>query len=441
MHDRKNLFEPNEWCGEFFYPDQYDSRFGGKLTYSANKGVRLSYLIPGFKQITPAESLDGILEDGWRCSLIGTLADEHAGFAEHGKFMSRSGSTPFYFLVRGGFWKPDDLVRVLTFSVTGLQEFFFPKGHKDNVKFEPGPRQIGALPFGVLEIYQRASFGILPRDITSQIFHRDKAALEDLVAAIDGVYARHSPIGFMSRKDISYYLQLTLNEPNTLQEAYRYVKETADLLAVLLYRPCHPEWLQISDERDGSKGSELIVFPSLCLNNATVDLCMKDVSHFNLPITAGNVNLSQLICKWFSLPERYGTVVTSLQHEVGFRTDHTLWGDVVLHASQLEAIAAIAGRHRDKYTYPLEQHASFELTERLKVLFEARSIADVGAGIADLRNEIAHIERKKILVSRLTSKGVLCVARCLELVVIGSVLDQIGVSESIRSGYQNMCIL
>lgn len=440
MTEQLSIFKSHEWWGQFFPPDDFESRFGGKIVYSAASGVRLTYVIPGFEQTKSSESLDGILSEGWPCSLLGPISDSDAGFAQRGGLSSRLGKAPFYFLVRGGHWRPSDKVRVLKFSVTGLQDFFFPKGHKEQVKYERGALQSVDLPFGKLEVYQRASFGVLPRDITSQIFSINESALQELASAIDAIYAKHTRAGFMWKKDISFELRISFNEPSILHDAYRFVKETAELLAVLLYRPCHVEWLKLVDER-GPNPTDLDVLPALRLNKSTVDICTSEVSHFRLPITAKNVNLAALLGKWFLLPERYGTVVAALQHEVGFRTDHTLAGDIMLHAAQLEAIASNAGRHREKYTYPLSTHSGSDLIDAMKDILGVASVEAIGTAISALRNEIAHIERPKVLMKKLASTGVLRVARCLELVVIGSVLDSIGVPTEIRSEYQRLHLL
>ncbi|MBN8520258.1 MAG: hypothetical protein J0L71_21010, partial [Candidatus Accumulibacter sp.] len=58
------LLESREWVGEFFAPDQYEKRFPGKLSYSPEDGVILSYAITGSELPSESALVHGVLDTG-----------------------------------------------------------------------------------------------------------------------------------------------------------------------------------------------------------------------------------------------------------------------------------------------------------------------------------------------------------------------------------------
>lgn len=396
----QNLFEPQQWTGAFFPPGGCEQRFAGTLRYSPNGGVVLSYTIPGFRELPECTELHGILDDGSRCTLVGSFSMRDAGSTSKQGQKSRSGKQGFYFLVIGGFYSHDTPVEDVSFTLTGLQEFFFPAGGKDLVKFSNAPLATLSVPFGTIEITNAASFGFLHKDITSQIYCRDPDALDALNLAFEKIEKEHPQAPFLLKKDIAYHLRLRFSAGVKLESACQKISEIADLFAMLIYGPTHPESLSILRQNEGGCPASEDVYPAMGLNQSTIDICTRKACHFQMPITQHTVDLSKLLTTWPENASRFKTAVSAIQHEVGFRTVHSAHGDIVLYATQFESISHAAGRIRDKYSFPLEAYACVQLRERLARVFAKVNASDLGKSISDLRGEIAHIGRPAKMLPR-----------------------------------------
>jgi len=137
------LFEEWQWIGEFFVPDQYEKRFPGKISYSPEDGVILSYSITGNELPSESELIHGVLDTGDKCTLVGNFKPHRTGFAVRNGLSTRPGKVGFYCLAVGDFLEPKEVFADLNFSLTTLQEFFFPQGFKDNEKFSDNRRVKG----------------------------------------------------------------------------------------------------------------------------------------------------------------------------------------------------------------------------------------------------------------------------------------------------------
>lgn len=433
----QNLFEPQQWTGTFFPPGGCEQRFAGTLRYSPNGGVVLSYTIPGFRELPECTELHGILDDGSRCTLVGSFSMCGAGSTlKHGQ-ESRSGKQSFYFLVIGGFYSHDAPVEDVSFTLTGLQEFFFPAGYKDLVKFSNAPLATVSVPFGTIEITNVASFGFVPKDITSQIYCRDPDAIEALKLAFEKIEKEHPQAPFMLKKDIAYRLRLRFSAGVTLESAYQKISEIAGLFAMLNHGPTHPESLNITRQTEGGRPASEDVYPAMGLNQSTIDICTRKASHFQMPITQHTIDLSKLLTTWPENASHFETAVSAIQHEIGFRTTHSAHGDIVLYATQLDYISHAAGRAKaNKYSFPLDAYACVQLRERLAQVFAKVGVSDLGKGISDLRNDIAHIGRPPKMLADLNLADLVCIAACLQLTVIGFAFERLGVAADVRKTYQ-----
>ena len=76
------LFMDKEWFGEFFvHLDQYDRRFPGKIAYSPENRVILTYTITGHDVPAESDVVYGILNDGKKCTLLGKFTPQLSGFS------------------------------------------------------------------------------------------------------------------------------------------------------------------------------------------------------------------------------------------------------------------------------------------------------------------------------------------------------------------------
>jgi ApeA N-terminal domain 1 len=204
-------FSQREWNGEFFLPDQFENRFFGNITFSPEKGVVLTYRITGHDLPSKSELLYGVLDTGEQCTLVGTFSAAHSGFSVKNGLSTRSGKADFHSLVIGKFLGEKELFSEVSFSLLGMQEFFFPEGYKDLVKYSNEPLFVAETDYGHIEVGNNASFSILGKDVTAQIYNRNDQALADLRQAFKEIDGKHENSFFMLKKEISYMITIKVN--------------------------------------------------------------------------------------------------------------------------------------------------------------------------------------------------------------------------------------
>ncbi|HFD80295.1 MAG TPA: hypothetical protein ENK05_07905, partial [Gammaproteobacteria bacterium] len=158
------LFTEKRWTGEFFLPDSYEKRFCGEVNYSPEEGVILSYTITGNDVPPETEVLHGVLSSGDKCTLIGRFSAHHAGTSLRNGLVTHPGKAGFLCLVIGDLLPHDERFADIDFSLTNLQEFFYPSGFKDLVKYSEKPIYSVDTPFGRMEVGNTATFGSLHSD-------------------------------------------------------------------------------------------------------------------------------------------------------------------------------------------------------------------------------------------------------------------------------------
>lgn len=436
MRSDQDLFKSREWLGTFFAPGDFDNRFSGTLRYSPEGGIVLSYLIPSHLPISPKSHIHGILDDGSRCTLIGDFGSERSGFTFSHKQATQHGAAGFYFVRMGDFYTEDCPVSEVMLSLTGLQEFFFPKGFKNSLRFSAEPEFTVHAPFGVLEVSHDASFHLIHDDIRPLFHSFDPDVLDELELAYTKIRENRKHAALMLKSNIAYRLHLKFDVGVSMEKVFEYISLLSGLFAILTYKPCHPENISIITANDAGAPTLHDLYPSLGLNEGTIRACQREDSHFNMPINRSTVDISLVIGEWFRTAGRFSGLASAIQNETGFRTDHATEGNIVLFATQLESIAHDAGRKTEKYEYPLKTHCSEDVQRTLKRLLGCTKCAELGVAIGDLRNEIAHIGRPRKYMTSLSRKHIFDISVCLELVVLGFVLDSIGVPLEARNHYQ-----
>ena len=432
------LFTEKKWLGVFFAPDQYEKRFSGQIDYSPEHGVILSYLLTEHEKLAESNLVYGVLESGDRCTLVGKFTPKYAGHSIKDGLSTRSGRAGFSCLLVGDFIAQDELFKKIYFSLTNLQEFFFPKGYKDLVKFSDKPLFILKTTYGELEVGNSASFNSLPKDITAQIYSRNADALKELKELFDALEAKHPDSHFMLKKDIAYRIRLKIDAGATVIGAYERISEIADLFAILIYGPVYPENVQILKKVEDGHTLTIDVYPSLALNKRTMELCTEDRSHFHMPITKSNIDLSAIIQSWLANPKSHTTIVSSIQNETGFRDVHSLHGELVLYATQLESISHSMGIKNDqKYDHPLSTFGSENIRKGIGAIFVKSGEADIGKAISDLRNEIAHVGKPKKLLLSLSMQDMITISQYLQMTIIGYILESLGVKKEVINNYQD----
>lgn len=433
------LFKSKDWIGEFFTPDQYEKRFPGKVTYSAESGVMLEYAITGHDVPDESPVLFGILDNGQKCTLVGKFRPVHSGVSFHHGLTTRKGRNGFQYLLVGDFIGIDEKHHNLTFTLTNLQEFFFPKGYKDLVKYSEEPIFSLETSYGKIEVGNTASFGYFGKDITSQIYSMDKSALEDLKNSFAEIQNKYPKSFFMLKKDIGYNVRLEINDGGTIHEVGDYIYQIANLFALLIYSPVYPESINISkNEGDKERHFVMQAYPSMVLEHRTIEIATKDRSHFHMPITQNTINLPTIIESWLLTYKDYSTIISSIQHETGFRDEHAAHGEIVLYATQLESISYSQNIDRtEKYEYPINTYGSEKVKSGLIKIFEKINSDGIGKNISELRNEIAHVSRPKRLLPVLSLRELVHIEQYLHIIIIAYILGKLGISKEVIDDYQN----
>jgi len=430
------LFSNKQWSGEFFLPDSYESRFFGEIHYSPEKGVILSYAITDHDVPADTQVLHGILSTGDKCTLVGTFSPSCAGIIFRSGLTTRHGKTGFQFLAIGDFLAHDEQFDDFYFSLTNLQEFFYPSGFKDFVKFSEKPIYSVTTPFGEMQVGNAAIFDFLHSDITSHVYSRDPAALDELSQVFKDITAKYPRSLFMLKKDIVYQILLKFLPTVTIRDAYAHITNFANLFALLIYSPVYPESINIKKPSSDGSSVTIQIYPSMMLDPRTIKLSTQTRHHHWMPITQSTVPLDSIVTTWLKNSQNYSSMVSSIQHETGFSNEHTAHGDIVLYATQFEFISHCAENKNKKYEYPLAEDGCQKLCDGLMKTFRKESLEDAAKSIKDLRNEIAHVGRPKQLLKTLSLNDLVQISQYLQLTIIGYILIKIGVPAEAVASYQ-----
>jgi hypothetical protein len=431
------LFTEKHWTGEFFLPDFYEERFCGEIRYSPEEGVILSYTITGHDVPAATEVLQGVLSSGDKCTLFGRFSPSHAGVTYRSGLTTRTGKARFLCLAIGDFLANDEQFADIDFSLTNLQEFFYPSGYKDFVKYSEKPIYSVETPFGRMEVGNTATFGSLSRDISSHIYSRDPAALSELSLAFKDIDAKYPESFFMLKKDIAYRVFLIFTPGIAIREAFEHITSFSNLFALLMYAPVYPESIRLRKRGPDKCPITIELYPSMVLDPRTIKLCTSNHSHWHMPITHSTVPLDSIVSTWLQAPQNHSPIISSIQHETGFRNAHAVHGEIVLYATQFESISHVAGQKGKKYEYPLASHSSHKICDGLMNTFGVYSLEDAAVAIGDLRNEIAHVGRPKQWLANLTLGQLVRISQYLQLTIIGYMLASIGLPENAICTYQD----
>lgn len=430
------LFKEEHWYGEFFVNQDHTNRFIGEIDYSPEDGVILSYTIVGAEVPDSVEIVHGVLSTGEPCTLIGKFNLENSGSKFKNKVSSRNGKAGFICLVIGDFLEEEELLYNVNFSLTGMQEFFFPQGFKSHQKFLEKPLFNIDTKYGDLEVSNNASFGLLPSDITTQIYSRNKNASDELKKSFAEINSQYPNSMFMLKKDIAYRVNLKIKSGSDVVSAYKHIIDIANLFSMLLYGPVYPESIQAI--KNGDEGRTTIkIYPSMSLNKSTVEICLKDRHHHFMPITKSNIDLSEIITKWLEIPNKYSTIIASIQNETGVRNEHSMFGEFILYVTQLEAISDEDLVKEKRYEYPIEQYGTKEMKAQIIHILSKAGEDNIGKGISKVRNEIAHVGRPKSFLKKLSMRDIVDLSQYLQITILGYILSNLGVNKDLISKYQN----
>jgi thiaminase len=270
-------------------------------------------------------------------------------------------------------------------------------------------------------------------------------ALEELIAAYHKIKESHPSSCFEHKKEIYHYVAIKLNGSLSISGIYKQVMEIASLFALLICCPVYPKNISIYISHKDDHLEILELCPTIIADKRTMDLASTVKHHSLLPITHSYIDLGRVLEDWHKKSyQEYSVLVSAIQHETGFRTMHSLHGEIVIYLSQLESISKKEGKNReqDKYDYSIEKYASPEMREGMgKLLQKVNTNKSLGAIISNLRTDIAHVNiSPKRVLTKMSLQDLADLVRYLQLTVISYVLLELGVDDVRVKAYQDKFI-
>lgn len=434
-----NIFSNHTWFGEFFFPEDHENRFAGRLDYSPSAGIRLSWLMAGVVPPRTSEILHGLLENGDACTLFGKFNTTHSGLSIKQGYATKNGTSYFSLAAIGDLLSNETISKDVDFSLSGMDEFFVPSGLKDEATYRNESLFSWKTPQAKFEVGLNARFKSIGADITSRIYSHDESANSCLRKAYNEICKNNPSAYFMHREKLTYRIHISTTEKASYLKLYDHISAMANLFSILVNAPVHPEEIVAHVGEDGEPmPSKVYLLPSLMLDSRTIELAKKERSHFNMPLTNSTVDLEKTAKKWLEMPRRNSVMISSIQHETGIRTEHSAHGDVVLYATQLEAISHADGQKSEKYLYPIRRYGGTILQTALLAIAQKYGLSDIGKLVSDVRNEIAHVGRPKKITAQMSLRDLVDMSRILQLAALGQMLHEIGISMENISKYMHI---
>ena len=436
-----NLMVDQEWTGTFFMPGQEEAAFAGRLKYSPTDGVRLEYARAA-QFSTPAKEADllhGHTSTGMPLTLIGEFSSRGAGYSFHnGMHYWTSSGHPFRYAIFGHHFEESDAFESFEFELTGAQEFFCPEGQKSQIPHSTTEVVNAKCGPGEFKVIHSSRFEFVHGDLRTYFHSEDSAALTELQHAYEDIRGRHPNFHPFLKKELDFIFRFVPSTNLGVREAYSSIHDVADLFALLAFEPVRLTRLAAMVRDQEGHQHHMPVFPSSLDDRTTIERSLAKRDYHSLPLNNSAVSLELLIPKWKDKCKNYSSTTSMLQSMTNIVSTHETHGSIVLCATQLEDIAVEAGftSRRDKYSYGVSTFASPKLREKLASLLECKE-DEIGQSYSSLRGEIAHVRKARRYLNRLGSKRVYLVSRAMQLVVIGYILEQIGVSEKGREQYQD----
>lgn len=432
-----DLLVDTHWQGIFFPPDKPEERFFGTLFYSVAEGLYLDYTILGADVPNIEGVLHGVLASGDAVTLFRSNNWPEPGLSFQYGIHTRSGKAHFWAMYTGLHFENEPNLQKVDFTLSGLDEFIAPQGSTAHIPWSMGSIIAVKIPGGTLKIINVGKVQPLG-NISSVLINKNPHALAAVESNFKKVQAEFPKDLFVLKKEMHHAVRLEYDAPVTVMDALKRITDIAALFALLVRSPVHPRRISfdVTDSHGGK--AQIFVFPATLLDEATVRLALSKKNHHLMPITMQNSGLGPLLSAWLTEAANYQVLVSGLQHKTGYHTRHDIHGAIVLSVTQIEAISFEEGGPKgQKFEYAINKYASSDVLALLKHHLGAGDVHGVGAGVSDIRNEIAHVGKPAKLLKKLTFRDLSDIAAGLELTVVGYVLRKLGVTESVVFQYQN----
>lgn len=430
-----DLTKEYSFHGEFWqFPDDNKGRFSARIDYSPYHGLILDYCISDSDSPDKCDRLYGILNTGERCTLIGSFNFSQGNF-HFGKGMVRTGRHGFQIILFNDFYDRNTQILHCDLSLHGLQEFIHPQGFITQIKHSEQPIFTATGSDWKLQLINNASFCALGDSLPNIVNCQNTQALKKFHDDFQSTKSLYPDAFFSLRKALTFYFRYTPNKNLTIKDYVSRVWDISGLLSILIDKPVLPEELYFKFEGKDVRTPSLL---TLGFEQRTIDLALRVINHRLLPINWKSIDIKEVFFKWFEIAERYASLTVTYQYETGFRTLHQAHADIILFATQLEAInTTLGGLKNEKYMTPINEYASPLLKEKLDAFFKIINTDTLGANIATLRNELAHVDREKKLMKVMTLGDYIRIGMYLKLIVTSHLLSNLGIEKSKIENYQN----
>ncbi|EHR0248243.1 hypothetical protein KS665_004511 [Vibrio parahaemolyticus] len=437
MSSKKKLssYESYEYFGEFFLAeDSYEVKFAGKVSFSPENGLVLTYSISDSRLPREAERLFAILDNGKKCTLIGPF-DFSGGTMRFGSINTKFGRHGFQHLLVGDFIDKDTKLEKCHFTFGHMQDFFFNKGHELFVAFEDGNlHEIRSKEFQLN--VKHVAFGHnvdgnLRNVIVPEIDSGDLAReLHDSIEELTNKYPKQS---VLLRKSLEYYFEYSANNAKSAENIYDDLYKISSLFSVFMFKPILLDVVEFI-----YKQNRIQLLSSQFVESRTLEVATSKSNHFHLPINNKKVSLEEVVPNWLQHYEEFRVISTTLMFETNFRTLHSAYSDIVLYITQLESINHSLGMSKDtRFENPIRHYGCTKLINNLEVLLAKASKDSVGKSLSTVRNEIAHLTQSKKMMNKLNLSDYVEIGHLLRLIAISHLLATVGVELQVIHEYQD----
>jgi hypothetical protein len=279
-------------------------------------------------------------------------------------------------------------------------------------------------------------------NITDFIFHPEKAAVDELVNAINEIGKKYKTKDrffnnpcHIGNKEIMF--QLKFNQLLSIAETYEIISKIIHLMSLLRYCPTYPEYFTV---RNKEEQYDIKVYPSLAIDTMSIEHASQKRNF--LPINYQSVSLQDILSKWFEISD-YAGLISSLVEENKQIIDRTsVYSKLIILAVFFESISNEFNKNKVKYEYPFEHYASDKLKKFIFEVGGKTNLKDIGKYIGDLRDGIAHLkaERKAKLVKEAPLEDLISIVMVMELICISHIFAKMDIQKEVYRKYQD-CLM
>jgi len=430
------LLEEVEWAVTLYPHDRPEAAFGAELEYSPTAGLKLRYAIEMDKCIEGTiDFLHGHTSRGEPLTLVGRFEPSKAGYKMRNGYNYCAGETSFQYAIFGLHCSNDTTFDKFHFDISGAEDFFGNANFRKHSSLSEKPFYSSQLDLGTIEVNWRSQLDF-SGNIVAALYEKNSEAMKRLQDAFDEIKKEHPNFRPLYKKNVDYTFTLTPKEDLKVIDAYRACNGISDLFAIFSFSPTRILRM-FAIARDASNYPyEMTIFPSQITDQDTLSRIKKLQVARPVTINIDDLDLARTFKAWTRERTNFSTTLSRIQSQGFVIASHDVLAGIVLSATQLESIGHQEGHKNSKYQHPIEHYACPALKGALATQLKCTQ-ESIGQKISDLRNEIAHVGRPKILLQQLSLREQHEINMMLDLVVLGYLMIKIEVSRVAMEKYQN----